>query len=178
MHDNFIDKFMEWTAIIHAMGWLSIVLISFFVTIGGWLFSALAIMLGAKIAKIDDRSFGKAFLAVILIFILGGIITSILSFISPFLGLLGLIVPVLFIQWVYSSSFGEALVTYIMSLIFTIVLYFGLAIAIAFGLIAFGKHIESIKEPEGKNINQEQKIDNTSDKEDTSNSDSAAAKPK
>ena len=114
-----------------------------------WLFNIFCMMAGAKIADISKRSFGKAFLASILISWLGGTVVSLLTLLNPLLGLIGLLlVPAFFIKLVYSCGLGKAIVAYIFNIITTI----GLTIAFIFMLMfGLGLSLDKLKKQENSN---------------------------
>ena len=85
-------------------------------TIGIWVLNIVALMVGAKLAGIKDRGFGKALMATVLIVFLGGFIVAMLTMLHPLAGLLGFfLVPCLFVKWVYSCSLGRAVLAYVLS---------------------------------------------------------------
>ena len=96
-----------------------------------WLFNIACMMIGAKVANIENRSFGKAFLATLLIAILGGGCVSLLTLLHPLIGLVGLVlVPAIFIHWVYSCGLGKAIIAYIINLVATGVLIAGMVVSL------------------------------------------------
>ncbi len=111
-----------------------------------WLFNIFCMMIGAKVADISNRSFGKAFVASILIAWLGGTVIGGLSFVHPILGVLGVIfVPAIFIKVVYSCGLGKAVVAYIINIVVSIVLMTTLIFTLIFGL---GFSLDKLKKHE------------------------------
>jgi signal transduction histidine kinase len=125
-----------------------------------WLLNILGMMIGAKIADIDNRSFGKAFIATLLIVCLGGFVLSVLAVIHPILAVLGFfLIPVFFVQWAYSCSFGKAAIAYIINIFACTFLFIAFVMAIVFGL---GITIDSLRQYRGDSENrseQQVKVD-------------------
>ena len=122
-----------------------------------WLFNIFCMMAGAKVADISNRSFGKAFVASILIAWLGGTIISVLSLIHPLLGLVGLLfVPAFFIKLVYSCGLGKAVVAYIINIITSIALTVALIVTLIFGL---GLSAEKLKKLENSNSEEPHQVE-------------------
>jgi hypothetical protein len=114
-----------------------------------WLFNIICMMMGAKAAGIQNRSFGKAFLASILISWLGGTLIGFLTLLNPIAGLVGLLlVPALFIKLVYSCGLGEAIVAYIVNVIASIALMIVLILTLIFG---FGLSVDKLKSESSTN---------------------------
>jgi len=112
-----------------------------------WLFNVICMMLGAKAAGIQDRSFVKAFLASLLISWLGGLLIGFLSFLHPFVGVVGLLfVPAVFIKIVYACGLGKALVAYIVNITVSFVLMIALFVVLIFG---FGFSVDKLKGGDG-----------------------------
>ena len=110
----------------------------------GWFISAAFLLMGAAVAGVEGRTYGRALGATFA----GGILSSIVSFgVVYFLGLsefgrssdpilivvlgslAGSLVYVLMIQTIFGTSFGKALGTFIMTAIFA-VMFYGLIFAI------------------------------------------------
>jgi len=170
---NELEKLMELMLLLQGMGLLTIILVSFFFTIGVWMLHAITLMLGAKIVKVEQATFGKALLSVTLIIIVGGLITSLLSLINPFLGFIGLFLPFIIIQLVFSCSFAKAIVSYILSFVLAIVLYILALFAIMFGISAFAKNFSPPEKSENNKLHEIQKKDKISNNKDALNSDTA-----
>lgn len=83
------------------------------------IFNVLTLMVGAKIAGIEKRSFGKAFVSALVINFFWGVLGFILSFFSnPYFGLMAiLLVPCMIIKIVYDCSLWRAILAYFVSLI-------------------------------------------------------------
>lgn len=122
-----------------------------------WLLNVISLMLGAKIAGVNDRSFGKALLATVLIVLFGGLVVALLTALHPIAGLIGaFIVPCMFIQWVYSCSFGKAAVAYILSFFANVAFIFAAIITIP---LVFSIVVGNIKNTDSK---EKPKIEQTS----------------
>lgn len=107
-----------------------------------WLLNIVSLMLGAKIAGIKDRGFGKALLATVLIVFLGGLVATLLTALHPLAGLIGVfIIPCLFIQWVYSCPFSKACLAYILSFIANIIFFVAIMITLP---LAFNMYADKI----------------------------------
>ncbi len=116
--------------------WIILVLSSmlFFLVV-----NSLFLMIGAKIAGIEHRTFAKALLATIMIIFLAGIPIGLLSLLHWVIGLLGMIlVPALFIKLAYSCPLGRAVVAYILSIIASFLITACLVFALFSGLVAVG----------------------------------------
>ena len=117
-----------------------------------WLFNIFCMMMGAKVADIRNRSFGKAFVASILIAWLGSTLIGGLSFIHPILGILGLLfVPAIFIKLIYSCGLGQAIVAYIVNIVTSVVLTVALALTLILGL---GLSVDKLKKIETQDDQQ------------------------
>jgi len=99
----------------------------------GLLISAAFLLLGASIAGIENRTFGKAIGATIL----GGIASFILSLvlsIVPVIGTVlgfigGFLISALIIMGIFSTTFGKALAATVLAWIFSIVVVGGIVLA-------------------------------------------------
>jgi hypothetical protein len=108
-----IEKFIE--SIQHMDIWVAVLFFILFLLLL-WLVNVSFLMIGANLANIKGRSFSKAAQATLMNVILWSPIVSILTAINPLLGLIGSwLLPVFFVQWVYSCSFGKAVVTCFLS---------------------------------------------------------------
>ena len=100
-------------------------------------------MVGAKIVNIKNRSFGKAFVASMLIAFLGSTCVGLLGLIHPLLGAIGiLLVPGIFIKMIYSCGLGEAIIAYIINICASIAIMIGIILTIILG---FGITIENLQ---------------------------------
>jgi hypothetical protein len=84
---------------------------------------AIFIHIGTALAGIENRSFGRAFGAALMIHIVGSIIAAIVAVFQPLLGfgvfhLLGWHL----LRGVYDTGFGRALVAYLLSMIVPVIL--------------------------------------------------------
>ena len=105
---------------------------------------ALFLYLGAAVAGIENRSFGKAVGAFVLSWIIVAIITAIFQFvpvIGPILGfIIGLILSVLIVKSMFKTSSGKAfialLIAWVLSIVagFIVILIFGVSAATMFAM--------------------------------------------
>ncbi len=106
------------------------------------LIGALFLYLGAAIAGIENRSFGKAIGAFVLSWIIVAIITTIFMFvpvIGPILGfIIGIILSVMIVKSMFNTSTGKAfialLIAWLLSIFvgFIMTLIFGISMAAIF----------------------------------------------
>jgi hypothetical protein len=79
--------------------------------------SGFFIMIGAKVAGVENAGFGKAFWAALLcsffVWALTGIASAILAFGSIAVWLIGLVITLLIIKWVFKTTWGKALLTWV-----------------------------------------------------------------
>jgi hypothetical protein len=99
---------------------------------------ALFLYLGASIAGIENKSFGKAIGAFILSWIIVAIITAIFSFV-PLVGsilgfIIGIILSVLIVKSMFQTSTGKAFVALLMAWVLSIVA--GFIMTLIFGVSA------------------------------------------
>jgi hypothetical protein len=104
-----------------------------------WLINVAFLMIGANFANIKGRSFGKAAQATLMNIILWSPIVSILTALNPLLGLVGFwLLPVFFVQWVYSCTFGKSVVacflSFIASVIFVVFAIISIPVIFAFAV--------------------------------------------
>ena len=110
-----------WDSITH-MNLLVVLLVLVLFFLLTWLINVAFLMIGANLADIKGRSFGKAAQATLMNVVLWSPIVSILTTLNPLLGLIGgWLLPVFFVQWVYSCKFGKAVVACFLSFIATVV---------------------------------------------------------
>jgi hypothetical protein len=129
-----LENFLE--SLQHMDIWMAVLFFILFLLLL-WLVNVSFLMIGANLANIKGRSFTKAAQATLMNVILWSPIVSILTAINPLLGLVGSwLLPVFFVQWVYSCSFGKAVVTcflsFLASLVFIISTIIILPVIIAF----------------------------------------------
>ena len=95
---------------------------------------AVFLWFGAKFAKIEDATFGKAFIAA-----LGGlIISTILGRLIPFIGgLIGLIAFLWIIKTVFNTDWGKAVITWLFAIVIAIVIAIIMAVAVGISMMAF-----------------------------------------
>ena len=105
---------------------------------------ALFLYLGASIAGIENKSFGKAIGAFVLSWIMVAIITAIFSFV-PVLGsilgfIIGIILSVLIVKSMFQTSSGKAFIALLMAWVLSIIagfimtLIFGVSLAALFAM--------------------------------------------
>jgi len=86
---------------------------------------AFFIWVGAKLAAIEDASFGKAFISAIAIFIIVPIVSAVVAMVLPSVAALGAVVAVLLTLWILKSVFStgwvRAFVAWILSIVGMIV---------------------------------------------------------
>ncbi len=79
--------------------------------------SAFFILIGAKVAGVENAGFGNAFWAALLcsffVWALTGIASAILGFGSVAVWLVGLVITLLIIKWVFKTTWGKALLTWV-----------------------------------------------------------------
>ena len=98
-----------------------------------WLVNVAFLMIGANLAGIKNRTFSKAAQATFMNVILWSPIVSILTILNPLLGLIGSwLLPVFFVQWVYSCSFGKAVVTCFLSFMASVIFVIATIITLPF----------------------------------------------
>ena len=127
-----------WNSITH-MDLLVVILVCVLFLLLTWLINVAFLMVGANFADIKGRSFGKAAQATLMNIILWSPIVSILTALNPLLGLVGFwLLPVFFVQWVYSCTFGKAVVacflSFLASIVFVIFAIFAIPIIFAFAV--------------------------------------------
>ena len=90
--------------------------------------------LGAKFAKIEDASFGKAFIAA-----LGGLIVSaVIGAIIPHIGrLLGLIAFLWIVKTVFNTDWSKAIIAWLFAIVIAIVLMIIIMIVVSPSIMAW-----------------------------------------
>ncbi len=152
-----MEKFAEYPEIIAGAGIGIVIFIILGILFVFWLFNIFCMMMGAKVANISNRSFGKAFVASLLIAWLGGAVIGGLSLLHPLLGLAGLIfVPAIFIKMVYSCDLGQAIIAYIINIITSITLTIVLILTLTFGL---GLSIDKLKKQSNEDNKEKKTIE-------------------
>lgn len=89
---------------------------------------------GAKFARIEDATFGKAFIAA-----LGGlIISAILGRLIPVIGgLLGLIAFLWVVKTVFNTDWGKAVIAWLFAIVIAIVVVVIVMVAVGISMMAF-----------------------------------------
>lgn len=89
--------------------------------------------LGAKFAKIEDASFGKAFIAT-----LGGLIVSaVIGAIIPVIGgLLGLIAFLWIVKTVFNTDWGKAVIAWLFAIVIAIILMIIIMVVVGLSVMA------------------------------------------
>jgi hypothetical protein len=90
------------------------------------------IHIGAKLAKISNATIMKAFEVALI----GAILSMILGFIIPLGGLIGFILVIAVIKYIYDTSWGKAIVAWILFIIVIIVVIVILGVIAGAALIA------------------------------------------
>ncbi|RMD84788.1 MAG: hypothetical protein D6820_00675 [Lentisphaerae bacterium] len=132
------------------------------------------LMIGARFAGIEDRSFGKALMAIVLNIFFGTFLSILLGKIHLLLGVFAFfLVPCLFIKWSYSCSWIKAILAYIFafiaSIVFFLVTFVGIPLAIS--------QSDSKEKVDHKPAVKTQIIDKDSKNKKSSNARSAVSKP-
>lgn len=79
-------------------------------------FYTLAMMMGAKVVNIENRTFGKALTATSLNIFLGWLVVGVCFFIFPPLSIVAyFLLPSVFIKWIYECSFIKAIIAAVLS---------------------------------------------------------------
>ena len=90
---------------------------------------AVFLWFGAKFAKIEDATFGKAFIAAL---------AAILGRLIPFIGgLIGLIAFLWIIKTVFNTDWGKAVITWLFAIVIAIVIAIIMAVAVGISMMAF-----------------------------------------
>ncbi|WP_456450044.1 hypothetical protein [Palaeococcus sp. (in: euryarchaeotes)] len=87
---------------------------------------AVFLWFGAKFAKIEDATFGKAFIAAL---------AAILGRLIPFIG--GLIAFLWIIKTVFNTDWGKAVITWLFAIVIAIVIAIIMAVAVGISMMAF-----------------------------------------
>ena len=149
---------------------ISVGIITVFILLS-WLLNIVSLMLGVKLAGVKNRGFGKAFLATMLIVFFGGFVVALLTTFNPLLGLLGLlIVPSIFIQWVYSCSFSKACGAYILSFFANIAFFIAILVTLP---LAINICADKINKSDSKDKPKTEKVEDNSTKIELPNTDSS-----
>ncbi|MBO8174005.1 MAG: hypothetical protein H0Z18_01965 [Thermococcus sp.] len=89
--------------------------------------------LGAKFAKIEDASFGKAFIATLGGFIVSAIVGAIIPYIG---GLLGLIAFLWIVKTVFNTDWGKAIIAWLFAIVIAIILMIIIGVIVGLSLLA------------------------------------------
>ncbi|ADT84735.1 hypothetical protein [Thermococcus barophilus] len=115
-------------AVFGALGAMAVVMFLVIIAV-----DSVFLWLGAKFAKIEDASFGKAFIAT-----LGGLIVSaILGSIVPVIGgLLGLIAFLWIVKTVFNTDWGKAVIAWLFAIVIAIILMVIIMIVVGLSVMA------------------------------------------
>jgi|Deesub1362B_J571_1020462.scaffolds.fasta_scaffold00031_95 hypothetical protein len=89
--------------------------------------------IGARFAKIEDASFGKAFIATLVGMLLSGILGNIIPVIG---GLIGLIAFLWVVKTVFNTNWGKAVIAWLFAIVVAFVLMIIVGIIVGLSLIA------------------------------------------
>jgi hypothetical protein len=99
----------------------------------GVIISAIFILIGAKLARVQKATFGRAFGAALLMIIISSIVGFLVALATggnPIAGLIvGLLITLFVIKGVFATSLGKAFLTWIFAILSEIIVFAILAIA-------------------------------------------------
>lgn len=109
-------------------------------------FHTVALMMGAKVTNIEDRTFGKALTATFINLFLGGFLTIVSLVVFPILGVfIYFLFPCFTIKWVYACSMTKAVLTSIFAYLASISLGLLLIVIAIFATKMLGKDKEKLQ---------------------------------
>lgn len=123
------------------------------VVVIGLVIGAVFMAIGAALAGIRDRTFGKAVMATFLVWIVAGVVSGVAGFFFPLLGLVVyVLLAIVLVKAAYGCGVVQALIALVMSVVVSLLLSAAIVFAIGGGVAAFdglrGKTTRSALPPE------------------------------